>query len=81
MQGIKVADLEATITAIEASPALCPDFEGAQLLLAEAARRMTKHNLANRTVLMAQTRDGNYSGGGCDRSGYNGGRPPNTPLS
>ena len=78
MYGIKVAEIEATITTIEATHNLCSDFEAAQLLLVGIVRREIARKYAHRTVSMAQTGYGDCSGGRLDYSGRNVRQTPNT---
>ena len=50
MNGIKVAELEATIPTIESTHNLCSDFEASQLILVGIVRSELR---ASRTVSMA----------------------------
>ena len=60
---IKVADLEATVTTIEAHPDYRGDFEASQLLLAEAVRGVTARKRKNRNVSVTQLGRGDRGGG------------------
>ena len=55
LRGIKVPDLDATITMIETSPDHRENFESAQPLLTEAVRRTATRNTAQKTVSMTAT--------------------------
>ena len=84
LRGIKVHDLEATITMIESSDEHRENFESAQLLLTEAVRRAAARKLT-RTISMTATgrcgRGNSGRGDDHDRHGRNGGRPPPCPST